>query len=159
MPPHLPAASAIFRAEGRSQQSCLGGGDRDSPSACFPSAALTPVLSGVAHTVRRMDNHEKRQLSRHPAWRELRQRDVHLPPLAPSEPPGTPVANTNGKWIDTRMSGLTGGWRKVLVYACMCSVCVIHWEVQSLFPYLPSPKPQPGLPLSLSVSPVKPSQT
>lgn len=82
-----------------------------------------------------------------------------LPELAPLEPPGTSVANTDGKWIDTLMSGLTDGWRKVLVYACICSLCVIHWEVQSLFPYLPSPKPQPGLPLSLSVSPVKPSQT
>lgn len=45
------------------------------------------------------------------------------------------------KWIDGWTSELMGGWRKVLVYVCVCCVCVMSWEVQSLFPYLPSPRP------------------
>ena len=30
---------------------------------------------------------------------------------------------------------------EVLASVCVCCVCMMHWEVQSLFPYLPSPRP------------------
>lgn len=40
------------------------------------------------------------------------------------------------------MDEWSGGQAKeVLVSACVCCVCMMHWEVQSLFPYLPSPRP------------------
>lgn len=147
--------------------------------ACPALPLLLSVLCGVSQRkVRMMDGHERRGLFRHslhwPAWMVLRERGVctSLPKLAPLEPQGhqrlkslpdtmlwSSVTITDGEWMDVWMSGLTDGWRKVLVYVCMCSVCVLHWELQSLSPYLSSPGPQPGLPLSLSVSPVKPSQT
>ena len=39
---------------------------------------------------------------------------------------------------------------------CACCLCMMHWEVQSLFPYLPSPRPglaSPSLSLYLLSNP------